>query len=83
MFAVIRKVTIPKKVMESRMSFSVAPLLLDSESVPLAARRALRAAYDGPAHQRAPHLATAARVLHRELGLDCADARELVGLSAP
>jgi hypothetical protein len=64
------------------MSFSVAPLLLVSESVPLGARVALVTAYDVPPHERAPHLETAARVLHRELGLDCTDARELVGLPA-
>jgi hypothetical protein len=62
------------------MSFSVTPLLLDSESVPPGARRALRAAYRVPPDERIPHLKTAARVLHRELGLDCTDALELVGL---
>jgi hypothetical protein len=65
------------------MSFSVAHLLVDSESVPLDARRALRTAHDAPPHERTAHLETAARALHRELGLDCTDARELVGLSAP
>jgi len=64
------------------MSFSVAPLLLDSESVPSGARRALRSAREAPPHERVQHLETAARVLHRELGLDCTDARELVGLPA-
>jgi hypothetical protein len=53
-----------------------------SDSVPAVARRALRAAYDGPAQERRPHLETAARILHRELQLDCSDARELVGLPA-
>jgi len=62
------------------MSFSVTPLLLDSDSVPLGARRALRAAFDAPPDERVPHLEAAARLLHRELGLDCRDARELVGL---
>ena len=65
------------------MSFSVTRLLLDGESTPPAARRALRTAFQVPPDERVPHLETAARVLHRELGLDCADARELVGLSAP
>jgi hypothetical protein len=64
------------------MTFSVAPLLLHSDSVPLDARRALRAADEAPPHERAQHLKAAARLLHRELGLDCADARELVGLNA-
>ena len=64
------------------MSFSVAPLLLHSYQVPATARHALRAAYDAPLEQRRPHLESAARILHRELDLDCVDARELVGLSA-
>jgi len=65
-----------------KMRFSVAPLLLHSEHVPATVRRALRAAYDVPADQRTPHLESAARILHRDLELDCADARELVGLSS-
>jgi hypothetical protein len=65
------------------MSFSISRLLLDSESVPAAARRALRTAFGSPPEERVPHLETAARVLHRELDLDCRDARELVGLAAP
>ena len=64
------------------MSFSVAPLLLHSDHVPLTARHALRAAYDAPVEERTPHLESAARILHRELDLNCLDARELVGLSA-
>jgi hypothetical protein len=63
------------------MNFSVARLLLDSDSVPLDARTALRMAYAAAPHERVRHLMTAARVLHREVGLDCSDARELVGLS--
>ena len=62
-------------------SFSVAPLLIHSKNVPALARHALRAALDAPAHERRPHLESAARILHHELALDCADARELVGLS--
>ena len=65
------------------MSFSVARLLIDSESTPPGARRALRTAFEAPPDERRPHLETAARVLHRELDLDCRDARELVGLAAP
>ena len=64
------------------MSISVAPLLLASESVPPRARRALRSAFQAPPSERVPHLEAAACVLHRELGLDCPDARELVGLPA-
>jgi hypothetical protein len=63
------------------MTFSVAPLLLHSKHVPALARHALRAALAAPADQRTPHLESAARILHHELALDCADARELVGLS--
>ena len=64
------------------MSFSVAPLLLYSDHVPLTARHALRAAYDAPVDERTPYLESAARILHRELDLNCLDARELVGLTA-
>jgi arginase family enzyme len=63
------------------MSFSVAPLLLHSEHVPLTARHALRAAYEAPVEERISHLESAARILYCELDLDCVDARELVGLS--
>ena len=64
------------------MSFSVAPLLMHREDVPATVRQALRAASEAPAEQRTPHLESAARILHRELDLDCGDARELVGLFA-
>lgn len=64
------------------MSFSVAPLLLHSDHVPLTARHALRAAYDAPMEERISHLESAARILHHELDLNCVDARELVGLTA-
>lgn len=63
------------------MSFSVAPLLLHIDTVPASARRALRAAHDGPASERGWQLESAARILHHELALGCDDARELVGLS--
>lgn len=62
------------------MSFSLAPLLLHRDDVPDAARRALRAASAVAGEERTPHLESAARILHRELDLDCLDARELVGL---
>jgi hypothetical protein len=64
------------------MSFSITRLLLHSAHVPAMARRALRAAFDAPFEERTPHLESAARILHRELELDCSDARELVGLSS-
>ena len=63
------------------MSFSIAPLLLHSEGVPSSVRQALRAAHEGPKGERGRHLESAARILHRELALDCGDARELVGLA--
>ena len=64
------------------MRFSLTPLLLHSEHVPVTARHALRAAHDAPLEERRQHLESAARILHRELDLDCSDARELVGLGA-
>jgi hypothetical protein len=64
------------------LSFSVAPLLLHTDQIPATARYALRAACDAPIEERTSHLESAARILHRELDLDCDDARELVGLSA-
>lgn len=63
------------------MSFSVAPLLLHSQAVPDAARSAIRAAFEGASETRQEHLTSAARILYTEAGLDCADARELVGLA--
>jgi hypothetical protein len=60
--------------------YSLAPLLIHDESVPEAAREALRAATTAPPELRTTELARAAHVLHRDVGLDCSDARELVGL---
>ena len=65
----------------TRMTFSIVPLLLHSDSVPERAREALRAAYDSPLEERSAHLESAARILHYELDLDCGDAHELVGLA--
>jgi plasmid stability protein len=62
------------------MDFSITRLLLHSDSVPASARAALRAAHDSPLEQRSLHLESAARILSRELDLECADALELVGL---
>ena len=62
------------------MMFSLLPLLLHDPSVPATARAALRAADDAPASERRRHLEAAARALYHEADLDCADARELVGL---
>src|SRR5688572_3040762 len=64
------------------MSSSLAPILIHSEDVPLAARAALRNALYAPAERRGAELARAARLLYRETDLDCAEVHELVGLSA-
>ncbi len=63
------------------MSFSMLPILIYSEQVPAASRSALRAAYGAPPDRRAELLERAVRMLHRETGLDCAEVRELVGMS--
>lgn len=63
------------------MSFSMAPLLVHSSYVSDAARESLRAAIEAPPERRHAMLQSAARVLHAETGLECADVRELVGLS--
>jgi hypothetical protein len=62
------------------MSFSFAPLLLAEVDVPARARTEILAATTGPAAERRSHLEAAARALYVEANLDCADARELVGL---
>jgi hypothetical protein len=62
------------------MSLSMAPLLMHSEQVPAQAREALRIAYEASPADRSARLESAARILHRETGLDCRDVRELVGL---
>ena len=62
------------------MSFSMAPLLIHDDAVPDGARRALRAAIGAPPEWRIPMLEHAAKILHRETGLECGDVRELVGL---
>ncbi|HEY5949007.1 MAG TPA: hypothetical protein VIV40_26125 [Kofleriaceae bacterium] len=58
----------------------MSALLLHSDDVPQTARQALASAMRGPAEQRYENLREAAVILHREVGLDCKDARELVGL---
>ena len=62
------------------MSFSLARLLEVEEDVPVSARAALHAAASAPTGEREVHLEAAARALYRDAHLDCADARELVGL---
>jgi plasmid stability protein len=63
------------------MSFSVAHLLVHGDNVPADARAALRDALATPEPARRPLLEAAARSLHRDAALDCADALELVGLA--
>jgi hypothetical protein len=62
------------------MGFTMASLLLHDERIPRAARDALEAAKEGPTARRREHLWSAARILHREAGVPCEDACELVGL---
>ncbi|HEY1557781.1 MAG TPA: hypothetical protein VGF94_23275 [Kofleriaceae bacterium] len=64
------------------MSISIAPLLVHTDDVPAAARAAIRDALSAPSDGRQHLLETAARILRDEAALDCADARELVGLPA-
>ncbi len=60
----------------------ISALLLHSEDVPATARAALASALHGPANQRCENLVEAATILHREVGLDCEDVRELIGHGA-
>lgn len=62
------------------MSFFMGPLLIHSADVPLFVRDALADAYAAAPEQRTHRLEAAARLLHRETGLECEDVRELVGL---
>ncbi len=62
------------------MGFTMAPLLINSDAVPPAAREALRLAFQGPEEHRTARLESAAQVLYRETELDCGEARDLVGL---
>ena len=62
------------------MAFSLAPLLIHSEAVPMKAREALRAVSSAPSEQRGTALRSAAKLLYAETSLDCGDAMELVGL---
>lgn len=64
------------------MPFSLAPLLIHDDRVPLEARRALSAAYAAPPERRRPMLELAARVLHASTNVACTDVRELFGLPA-
>lgn len=62
-------------------TFSMASLLAYDDLVPTRVREALRAASSAPADEKEASLTSAARLLYRETGVDCADARELLGLA--
>ncbi|HEY8077820.1 MAG TPA: hypothetical protein VIF62_27025 [Labilithrix sp.] len=62
------------------MGINVASLLLHDEAIPAAARAALDAAREAPPDSRVQLLESAARILHYDVGVPCADARELVDL---
>jgi len=65
------------------MAFSLAPLLIHSEAVPVKAREALRGLTEStPLELRTSALRSAAQVLYSETALDCREALELVGLQA-
>lgn len=60
---------------------SMAPLLLHSTDISLDVREVLRSAISAEPNERESRLQTAAVLLHQELELECADIRELIGLS--
>lgn len=62
------------------MKFSMAPLLMHDPDIPSRVREALRAAHVADPEDRIARLERAARLLREEVDLECADARELVGL---
>jgi hypothetical protein len=64
------------------MTLSIATLLVHDDTTPEGARAALRAALARPEAERQALLIDAARILFFEGGVDCDDARELVGLPA-
>jgi hypothetical protein len=63
------------------MALSVAPLLLHSDTISEGARLALRDAFARPEDERPALLANVAKILYREVDLDCDDVLELVGLT--
>ena len=62
------------------MSFAMASLLAHTDYVPAAARVVIKAAHAGPPSLRQGLLESAAQILHREAGIECSDARELMDL---
>lgn len=71
-----------KAAKTSDLGFSILPLLVHSQAVSASARSALLAAQVSAPAERARALASAARVLHQETGLECRDVLEIVGLDA-
>lgn len=65
---------------QTLLMLGITRLLLHSDDVPAAARTALSNALATDATARADSLIAAARILHRDIGLDCEDALVLVGL---
>jgi hypothetical protein len=64
------------------MTMSMTSLLIHSEGVPTSARTALHAANSASPERRVELLRSAARILHDEVGVPCADVRELLDLPA-
>ena len=64
------------------MSLSMATLLIHDPDLPASVREAIQAAHASRPETREDLLAEAARLLYRETALECADVRELVGLSS-
>ncbi|HSD87118.1 MAG TPA: hypothetical protein VLB44_06370 [Kofleriaceae bacterium] len=60
----------------------MATLLMNSPELPETIRGELRAAQVAGQERRTDHLLNAARMMNRELTVDCEDALELVGLPA-
>jgi hypothetical protein len=58
----------------------MASLLSHGDLVPRSVRDALQAAQDATCARRIDLLESAARILQREMGVTCPDARELVDL---
>lgn len=63
------------------MKFSMGPLLIHSADIPATVREALQAAYAAEPDAQEDLLAQAAKLLHRATDLECADVRELIGLT--
>jgi hypothetical protein len=62
--------------------FSILPLLVHSHAVSASAKSAIIAVQRSAPEMRAQALASAARVLHQETGLECSDVLDIVGLDA-